>query len=473
MRVMFRPNRTRRLWLLAGLFALLVATGCVPRSGPLVNSYITDEGATGQFASERDCGFTAEVAGTSSLGSTVQRTIWGFCDPVGYDIESGALFTNSGVPPNGYGIGLPGAEPTSVPIVSPVLSNTDGSPATFLPFIPAMDNDCIFDVAPYPREWILGMVTVPDNEPRFETIAIFYQNLCINFDGDIIFGPAGLAMARWDADNPDGLLQRDRVADYTFRPGLQRDERVPWEIRHVTYGAAPILVPGGGEEGQDRLYLYNCGGGADCNVAMIDVSPNLSGVENLARLVDTSQWRYHAAEGWVSFPPQGRYGTCAPTEFDDCGGFPVPTNVADARADGGADPNASLTRISGEVSVREFNGIYYMLYAFEWDNGFAYRSATRPEGPFSDPVWLGLPNETCAQFCRAPIWQPQFDTDLAWGVTYYDRRGLNDLVAGDRYAGRLEMTYLPPLPPGPQAEVSEDSSFLSDVDLRQLAGLNG
>lgn len=409
--------------------------------GPIRSQYVADDGDTGPFISERDCGFSAEVSGVDFSGNPVERVIWGFCDPVGYSVD-GTIWEDAWVPSNTYGIIAKGADPTELPVTTPVIKNDLGGLSGFKQLIVDTDIHCTRLQVPYPREWISSMLTLPDNDPRYETIAVFYQNYCINFSGDIEFGSAGLAMATWDAFNPDAQLSRTRISDNWFKPGLITDNRVPWDINTFAYGVAPIVTPIPFSNLAD-VYIYMCGGGGDCYVARSTVQANDNG-ENVGRYIgDTTNWSYWTGSVWHPFPPADATGTCSPTVLDTCGpDYPAGAVVA------AADPNNARTLPSGEVSMKFANGTYYLLYAYNLDNGFAYRAALSPTGPFSEPRELEITVGACKVFCRAPIWHPELDRVDKWAVSYYDRLGLNEIIdtEDDRDAGLIEMTYVDPLP---------------------------
>jgi hypothetical protein len=167
------------------------------------------------------------------------------------------------------------------------------------------------------------------------------------------------------------------------------------------------------------------------------VSAARSGQENGRALADTANWQYLDSElGWSAFPPAGPGGTCVPTSLDDCGGYRAPWIVADAT---GADP-ASIP--AAEPSMKRVDDQYYLLYSTGFDNGFAYRVASSPVGPFSSPRMIDLGDQRCEGGCRVPIWHPWADSGGRWAISYYDEHGLDGLVDVDRRAGRLMMAYL-------------------------------
>jgi hypothetical protein len=186
-----------------------------------------------------------------------------------------------------------------------------------------------------------------------------------------------------------------------------------------------------------------CGGGGDCYVARSSIQTNGNGVVLGWYLGDTANWTYWTGSSWHPFPAADATGTCAPTQLDTCApGFPKAGVVAAANTDN------VRTYPSGEVSMKYANGTYYMLYAYNLDNGFAYRAALSPTGPFTEPRELKIVVGACTVFCRAPIWHPELDQPDKWAVSYYDRLGLNEIIQieGDRNAGLIEMTYVDPLP---------------------------
>jgi hypothetical protein len=409
----------------------------VAQPGPVVYRYRTPEGATGLVYSDRDSGWATDVSGVADDGSTVSRVLWGFGDSLGYDTDTGTLWPSLAIPANSYGFSTPGSDPTIDGLVSPVTSGADGQPNLFESLIPGLDNDCTEPLSPHPREWIRGMVTLPDNEPGRETVLIFYQNFCINFltfPANVVFGSSGVALAQWDPNQPDSLAATEKLTEHWFLPGVLTDERSGATYPSFSYGSGPVVVS---EAGQTFLVTYLCGAGGDCTVARAPITPNRPGRPTALDLADTDAWRYRTADGgWSDFPAPGPTGTCVPTAPATCGGFPDPMIVADAVA---ADP---LTKPAAEPSVKEVDGRWYLLYSAGIDNGtFVYRTATNPSGPFGDPQQIQLAPGDCAINCRAPIWQPAFDDPDRWAIGYYDNGALDGLIQEDD-RGRIAITYI-------------------------------
>jgi hypothetical protein len=183
-------------------------------------------------------------------------------------------------------------------------------------------------------------------------------------------------------------------------------------------------------------------------VARAPISANRSGLDNARSVAATSAWRYLTVDGtWAAFGEPTGFGTCVPTELTSCGGRPTPKVVARA------DRRDLLSTPAAEPSMKQVGDYWYLLYSGGLDDGrFAYRVATDPAGPFSEPRLVPLPSNLCTQDCRAPYWQPSFDRDGKWAISFYDEHALDGLIDLNRdRGGRLMVAYLDPadLPPIP------------------------
>lgn len=397
----------------------------------------------GWFYSDRDCGWPTEVSGRGSpsqvagAGARVSRTLWIFCDSVGYDLTGQVWPSPFGFPSSTIGIAQPNQ---TVPTpLSWAVAEPDGSPSFLLNLVTTGTNSvptsCPAGFAE--REWPRGAVTLPDNDPRYETVLIFYQNFCVDFAAfDFTAHSGGVAVATWDAQRPDEPLFALRLNDAWLKPGLLIDERAGQASAALGWGTGNLIeaLP----NGDHHLYSYMCAGGGDCLVARAVISLDLSAADNATALADTANWSYRAADRWVGFPPAGADGACSPTALDTCGGRPVPLVVADATSG-----NVN-TQPAAEPSIKKVDGRYHLLYSpgFHSDH-FVVRSADSPVGPFTGVTIIQLPAGECEAGCRVPIWHPELDVEGAWAFSYYDVDGLNGVVPLDRDIGRIKLGWVP------------------------------
>jgi hypothetical protein len=407
--------------------------------GPANYSYVLDDGSTGRFLSDRDCGWGTEVTGTNARGREVTRAIWGFCDSAGYFPDGTEWAMPFGFPTNVIGVADP-ATGADGPIVSPAFGDQTGTPGALKNWIStgvADNHPFICPDGNSRHEWIRGMGTLPDDEPSVETIIIFYQNYCAEgLTVNYLAGGGGVALAQWSADFPDQPVPAERLNDAWLLPGLFRDHRLRVDLAAYTYGTGPLFVTEGSET---FIYIYMCGAAADCTVARAPVDPSQPGRVNAGQLATADAWQYWSVEGWADFGELGDLGTCAPTVADDCDGFPEPVSVVSS------DPNDPYSWPAAEPSIKEVDGRYYLLYAPGYPSDvFVYRVADSPLGPFDEFHFVEMPDGHCRLDCRVPIWHPELDTDDGWAFSYLDLDGLTDQIQNDRDMGQIRIARVAP-----------------------------
>jgi hypothetical protein len=421
-------------------------------------------GATGWFYSDRDCGWPAQVEGRDSNNARVTRTIWIFCDSLGYSLTGEAWPSPYGFPSSTIGIADPDSgtgSDTGSDIASPVswaAGDMVNGPSFLLKLVTdganTVPGTCPSGYAE--REWPRGAVTLPDADQRYETVVIIYQNFCVDFATfDFVAHGGGVAKLVWDADAPDAPIFATRLNDAWLKPGVQVDERSGLVQADLGWGTGNLLVER--PDGDHHLYTYMCGGGGDCLVARTLLAADRSAADNAASIADPASWSYRGSTAWHRFPAaeSDGSGTCSPTWWDNCGGFPAPWVAANA-VTGDID-----TQPAAEPSIKKAGNRYYLLYTPGYHDGyFVLRTAGTPIGPFYSLDIIQLPPGECDAGCRVPVWHPELDTEDTWAFSYYDIDGLNGAIPLDRDVGRIKVAridipaslyFTPPWVPAPSS----------------------
>lgn len=217
--------------------------------------------------------------------------------------------------------------------------------------------------------WPQSAVTVLATDgQQVDRVLVWYSNVCLVPGGAETFD-IGLAEATYDVGPTASSTPRAvRILNPRVLPKLGKAGG---------YGVASVL------DGDDA-YLYWCGQDSDpCTIAKVPI----------AQAADSTAYRYWDGAGWV----------------------------ADAAAARPLVMGASQPRI--KASVRWVPGLdrYVMVDVDSWSI-LNVRVATRPEGPWTAPAWVQLPE--CAQpypnNCFAAEVQPQLSGAGHVAVSYFD-----------------------------------------------------
>ncbi|HMJ09748.1 MAG TPA: hypothetical protein VK524_00010 [Polyangiaceae bacterium] len=389
------------------------------------------------YYSNRDAGFSARLSGTNTNGLSRTRDLWVFGDSGGWD-ATGTQFAGLGFPTNTASLVSPktaGSSPPVAPLPSAVTKDAQGHPLAFVGFISggAAYPTCIAGTPGQPGEyaaqWPNAVIRLPDNDARFETALVFYQNWCVRLLPSVSYRPfdGGVAVMTWDANNPDTTPTATVLNDRLFAPGRFINQWLPNGLeKGGTYGEAPYFKPGTTNE----LIVLQCGNASHCTTARWVYDTSKTVQQNLDTVKLRASWRYrnegpttaHNDDQWLPLPPVD--GTpdndCTPTSDEACaptGTYPVAKRVLTASSD-------PLTQVWGAPSIAVQGNVLLMTYmpgppaaSFDLDHAAVRMSAG--DGIFNTPAKGNLPAGICTKGCYAPVLHPELNHDSWIYFSYY------------------------------------------------------
>lgn len=247
--------------------------------------------------------------------------------------------------------------------------------------------------------WPLATAVVPDGER--DRVLVWMQNICLGPNRAAV--DRGISIGEWTydpADPPDGRPVEVAVLEQNLFPDAR-------------YGDAVV-------EHDGRLYVYGC------DAPLQPAWPTESGPCRVARVraddaTDADRYEAWTGEGW------------------EAGADPAPLGLLSDEGDPAAPPGPL------SVSFHDGTGVFVMLYT-PWPGYIgtvAVRAAPAPEGPWSTPTTVELPD--CGgtyrgqeMACYAANLQPVSDTADRIGLGYYDR-----LVSQPPLRGSYVLTSAP------------------------------
>ena len=374
-------------------------------------SHETPADSPPQYASNRDCGFSAQFDSPARGGQN--RWLWVYCDTNIFRRQTDGNYraiwpyyrTNSaGIAQSSIGSTDPRRDRAAAS-----MSITD---APNLPYRNFIDVDPALQCPPnmVPNAWPLSAAVLPDTTgitledgvtPADAAVLVTFQSMC-SIPG-FVYGDVGLALWTWS---------RTASADphQAYEPARQHAHGLHARVlTHHLFGS-------GGDTGFGHAATYTSIGGNNvitmhrchrfglatkgCELARVSLTG--SWATDQTTVVDPTQWEYSSTQGtWKHFtqPAPGQPGT--------------PPTDAKSMTDTGGDQPADSASVQYSPALKR-----WVLLGSPNSLGdlVVLRTSTAPWGPWSAGFTFRLPN--CTGGCYAPNLHPELDTATGVGLSY-------------------------------------------------------